>query len=863
MKSFIRCLILLAVPAFAGTASGHGFDLFLNLANGGYVITPSSEGDQVDSFGTAGNLSVTANNKSYAEADYLFYSTLNGTPTTTLGQTVYAIPHGFVNHDGSWPPAILAGSPTVGWTATFNVITPLYFSDGTAGAVAATAGTQIQMYDADFGGAIYSGTSPGYVNINGATPFYSGFQISLQDPHEIEKELILAPGSTQTYGEYGFAYDVTVTFNTGQAITTGPFVDVYAMSDQTFGDFADNAYYLQQDAATNAIYSAATAAGAAVLGTASTWSGAANNTWANANNWVSSVPGATSGTTSNDTVVFYSGNTVPVVDAGRNVQTILFESANVGALTLGTTGGNALLLTAGGSIQVTSWVVNPQTINAPLVLEGANALYTFNSDSTTASATLSFGGSITGGAAGNTVLTLGGDNIGANTISGAIGNGLATSLAIVESGPCNWILSGPNTYTGGTTVNQGTLTVTSTGTLGAPTSPLTINTAANGISATVYINGSQSVGTLSSTILGGNTTGTLNIAAGSTLRVNQAASADFGATLNIAAGTPTSFGTFALQGPSTLEIDAAPALGANSAINVNGGTLRFNLSSGAANIGSGVTVTVASTATLQLAGSVSALSGGGVANIVNNGSTASGGGLSVTGTNQSVGTVTGAASNTGATTYGGDTVVGNGTSAASLTAAQILQNSLTINAGSTVTIGPSGSSSGLIGAGTASSAPLLATDGSSNDSFIDTSSDPFLAIQAAIASGAIGSLAGQRLENRIAAIERLRASDPGLDESMSEDAVISLLDWSAIASPNLPPSEANSSLLNPDSAAVDFSNSSSIASGQSSELFASSPDQSNNPAAVPEPSAFLLAAFCGLAVAFAAREVVSSVASAS
>ncbi len=545
MKSFIGCLIVVAVLEIVGTAAGHGFNFMLGSANGGFVITSSSAENQLDSFGITGNTP--------AEASSLFYYTFSSAPTTAFGKTFYSVPDGFATTQGAWPPPSFPSMPSVGWTATFNVISPLYFSDGTAtGAVPASPGTYIQMYDRDIGSSLNPGASPGYININGGTGSYSGFQVSLDDPHEIEKNLFLAAGSTQTYGEYGFAYDVTVTFNSGQTITTGPLVDVFAMSDPNLGDFeGDVNVYPQQDIATTAIFNAATAAGAAVLGTASSWSGGGNGTWANASNWAASmIPGATSGTTSNDTVVFNTGNTVPTIDASRNVQTILFESANVGALTIGAIGGNSLLLTAGGSIQVTSWVVNPQTINAPLVLEGANALYTFNSDSTTPSATLSFGGSITGGAAGNTVLALGGDNIGANTISGAIGNGMAMSLSIVENGPGNWVLSGPNTYTGGTTVNQGTLTVTATGTLGSSTSPLTISTAANGISAVVNINGSQSVGTLSGTILGGNTTGTLNIAAGSTLHVNQAASADFGATLNIAAGTPSNFGAFALQGPS-------------------------------------------------------------------------------------------------------------------------------------------------------------------------------------------------------------------------------------------------------------------------------------------------------------------------
>jgi autotransporter-associated beta strand protein len=809
MSKFIRFLILLMLSATVATAWGHGFDFVLNTDSNGNPasITAVSENNSLDSDGfNTGNL------------NSLFLSNFSGTPTTTLGTTFYSVTHGFAEATVPWP------GPSQ-FTATFNVISPLYFSDGNTGAAVAKSGTYLQMFDSDFGAPPrFPGASPGYVNVNGSTSSYSGFQVSLDDAHELEKNLVLAPGSTQTFGEYGFAYDVTVTFNNGTTITTGPLVDVFAMSAASLGDFAANASDDQQDAATTAIYNSTISAGTAVLGTTSSWSGAANNSWANMANWESSAaPGATSGTNSNDTVVFYSNptNSGPAIDAGRNVQTILFESANVGSLTLGTANGNSLLLTAGGSIQVTSTVVNPQTINAPLVLEGTNALYTFDSDSTSATATLSFGGKITGGAAGNTVLTLGGDNTGANTISGAIGNGAATSLALIESGPCNWILSGPNTYTGATTVNQGTLTVTSTGTLGSSTSPLTISTAANGISAVVNINGSQSVGTLSGTILGGGTTGTLNIAAGSTLRVNQATSADFGATLRIAAGTPTNFGMFAFQGPNTLEIDSAPMLGNQSAIDVNGGTLRFNLSSGTANIGSGVTITVASAATLQLAGSVAALSGGGVAYIVNNGSAASGGGLSVSGTNQVVGSVTGTASTSGVTTYSGDTIVGNGTSPASLTAAQILQNSLTINAGSTVTIGPSSSTTSnvALSVGASSIVGLPVTDAATTD----PNPDLLGAIQTAIASGAISSQAGRTLENHIAAIERLSAIDPDFDVTTLENDVLSAFD-------------------------ADFSESS-----HRSNALAAPAGSIGSPAAVPEPSVFLLAAICALVMIFVAR----------
>ncbi len=70
------------------------------------------------------------------------------------------------------------------------------------------------------------------------------------------------------------------------------------------------------------------------------------------------------------------------------------------------------------------------------------------------------------------------------------------------------------------------------------------------------------------------------------------------------------------------------------------GTLRFKATGGAASIGTGVTATVASGATLELAGSVSSLSSGGNrVNITNNSTAAAG--ILVSGTNQQVGSIDG------------------------------------------------------------------------------------------------------------------------------------------------------------------------------------------------------------------------------
>jgi autotransporter-associated beta strand protein len=121
------------------------------------------------------------------------------------------------------------------------------------------------------------------------------------------------------------------------------------------------------------------------------------------------------------------------------------------------------------------------------------------------------------------------------------------------------------------------------------------------------------------------------------------------------------------------------------------GTLKLNITSGTPTIATGVTATVASGATLELAGSVSALgSAGGNRVQIENDSTASG--IVVSGTNQVVGGINGA----------GNTQVNAGSD---LTADYIVQNALVIGgaAGSPglVTIDASDSSGNPLSSGLA------------------------------------------------------------------------------------------------------------------------------------------------------------------
>ena len=333
--------------------------------------------------------------------------------------------------------------------------------------------------------------------------------------------------------------------------------------------------------------------------------------------------------------------------------------------------------------------------------------------------------------------------------------------------------------------------------------------------------------------------------------------------------------TFNIGAGGTLEISSGPASTAISGSNQlvlngtgGGGTLQLdspNTYSGATSVKAGTllitsTASIASTsisvsagATLQLAGSTAALVS--TANITNGTGSGANGNFVMTGTaTQTVGTISGESylvpdsSSVNATAYSGNTTVGDGNTAASLTATQILQNSLTINAGSTVTIAPSGGASmsaAPVTSGVVASNTATADNGSSDA----VGSDPFTAIQAAIGSGAISSTTGQILENRIAAIERLAATDPGLDVSLLESRVLAVLPASSSAaadsSLNL---DASSSLLALDSSAIGSGSASSA-----SAAFAPSASFAGSPAAVPEPSTLLLAALAGIGLVVAAR----------
>ncbi len=118
--------------------------------------------------------------------------------------------------------------------------------------------------------------------------------------------------------------------------------------------------------ATDGLYAPA---GLAVVPSA--WNGKSNSSWAVAGNWTDVVPGATTGTANDETAVFNqsAGQSPLTIDRGRNISNIVFDTAQVNSLTVGTTSGNQLYVSAGGYIRTTSTVINSETVNAPLRLK--------------------------------------------------------------------------------------------------------------------------------------------------------------------------------------------------------------------------------------------------------------------------------------------------------------------------------------------------------------------------------------------------------------------------------------------------------------------------------------------------------------
>ena len=170
-----------------------------------------------------------------------------------------------------------------------------------------------------------------------------------------------------------------------------------------------------------------------------------------------------------------------------------------GTIAIGSSSTAATLLYTGGTAS-TDRVIN---------LAGTTGGATLDSSGTGA---LTFTSALTATGAGSKTLTLRGTNTDANTFAGAIVNNSGTNLtSILKTDTGLWVLSGANTYTGTTTVNNGTLRLGSSASLA--NSAVTVNASSTGATALLDLAGFDA--TVSSLTFGGSsTTSQANVSTG-------------------------------------------------------------------------------------------------------------------------------------------------------------------------------------------------------------------------------------------------------------------------------------------------------------------------------------------------------------
>ena len=230
--------------------------------------------------------------------------------------------------------------------------------------------------------------------------------------------------------------------------------------------------------------------------------------------------------TASGTGVAISGDTQIQTEAGTTILTAL--SNNTGATTLN---GGVLSISTLADGGTASGLGSSSNAAANLVLNGGTLRYTGAATSTDRLFTLGANGGTldasgtgavdftnTGAAAFSTTdtaetLTLTGSSTAINILSAAIGDNGTGATTLIKDGAATWQLDGDNTYTGGTTVNQGDLLLG-----GSLTGPVSVGSGATfGLNSGSSVNGNATVN--SGGTLGGKGTinGNLTVNSGGTL----------------------------------------------------------------------------------------------------------------------------------------------------------------------------------------------------------------------------------------------------------------------------------------------------------------------------------------------------------
>jgi autotransporter-associated beta strand protein len=388
-----------------------------------------------------------------------------------------------------------------------------------------------------------------------------------------------------------------------------------------------------------------------------TWNVDANGNWGTGTNWTNNaVP--TSGALVNFLSIISAPRTI-TLDGSRTVSGLYFNNSNSYTIAPGSGSLSFVNDPSPGNLTV---VVGSHTVSTPVVLDA---------DGLAVNTTFS-----------NTSITL----------SGNISDG-SSGAAITKTGNGLLVLSGNNTYSGGTAINGGTVSFAALNSLGTGTS-LTLNGGTlqwNGTNTADVTNGGATTVTIASGGATFNTNGN-NVTIANPIGNNGAgAFTKAGNGVLVLSAANTYSGGTNING-GTLSFASLASLGTGTSLTLNGGTLQWNGTNTADITNGGLnTVTINSGgATFDTNGNNIALTG----NIGNGGSggvaVIGGGALDLLGTND---TYSGNTSVTGSTlsfaalaslgtgtglTINGGTLQWNGT------------NTADVSAGRLVTMGPNG-----------------------------------------------------------------------------------------------------------------------------------------------------------------------------
>lgn len=191
------------------------------------------------------------------------------------------------------------------------------------------------------------------------------------------------------------------------------------------------------------------------------WNVNAAGTWISSANWLDGiVPGST--TINNSDVATFSfpltAARIVTVDAGRYIGGITFGNTSTFGYVLN---AGTINLNNGGVIQNLSGTGNhTDQVQAAIRISGDNGTATVSANATSTSSLLSIGAVTGSSTAGNTTtLTLNGSNTAGNA-AGPIGNGTSGgNLALIKDGSGTWSIGSASTYTGGTFIKAGRLTI--------------------------------------------------------------------------------------------------------------------------------------------------------------------------------------------------------------------------------------------------------------------------------------------------------------------------------------------------------------------------------------------------------------------